>query len=57
MKKVWQSKTMIFNALVIAVVTFCKQMNIEIPDGATEGILALGNMVLRLITKESVTVK
>lgn len=57
MKKAWQSKTMLFNAIVAGIIAFCKAAGIEIPPGIAESVLALGNMVLRMITKEPVTLK
>lgn len=47
-----KSKTIQFNAIVAAVVGILRAYNVEIPAEVATGVLAIGNYILRLVTKQ-----
>lgn len=51
MKSYLKSKTLNFNILVPAIAMIAKGVGYEIPPDVVTGILALGNFILRFITK------
>ena len=53
-KKWWKSKMLNFNIWVPALTAFVTAMGFEIPEEVTIGILAIGNFILRFVTKEPV---
>jgi hypothetical protein len=55
--KLWKSKTLDFNVLVPAIYGFLSALGMEIPEDVMVGVLAIGNFILRLITKEPVSAK
>ena len=55
--KLWKSKTLDFNVLVPAIYGFLIAIGMEIPEDVMVGVLAIGNFILRLITKEPVSAK
>ena len=52
-----KSKTINFNALATAVVAILTSLGVEIPVEVVTGIFAIGNFILRLLTKEPVSAK
>ena len=55
--KLWKSKTLDFNVLVSAIYGFLIAIGMDIPEDVMVGVLAIGNFILRLITKEPVSAK
>ena len=55
--KLWKSKTLDFNVLVPAIYGFLIAIGMDIPEDVMIGVLAIGNFILRLITKEPVSAK
>lgn len=55
--KMFKSKTITFNALAAIVAIINVKYNIMIPDGVIEGVVVVGNFILRLITHESISDK
>lgn len=56
-KQLVKSKTVDFNVLVPAAIGIASAFGLTIPIEAATGILALGNIFLRLITKQSISEK
>ena len=56
-KKLFKSKTINFNALVPAIVALLAAFGVVVPTALVTAILVIGNMVLRMITKEAITDK
>lgn len=56
-KKLFKSKTINFNALVPAVIALLGATGISVPTELATAVLVIGNMVLRMITKEAITDK
>ncbi|MBC8508645.1 MAG: hypothetical protein H8D34_27620 [Chloroflexi bacterium] len=56
-KKLFKSKTINFNALVPAIVALLAAFGVAVPTALVTAILVIGNMVLRMITKEAITDK
>ena len=54
---IFKSKTIDFNVLVTAIYGFLKALGFDIPEDVMVGILAIGNFILRLITKEPISAK
>jgi len=57
MGKLFKSKTIDFNVLVTAIYAFLVSMGMDIPENVMVGVLAIGNFILRLITKEAISEK
>lgn len=57
MIKLLKSKTINFNLLIPAIVGLLTAFGITIPVPVITGILAIGNFILRLITKEAIVDK
>jgi len=55
--KLFKSKTIDFNVIVSALYGFCVALGMDIPEEVMVGILAIGNFILRLITKEPISAK
>ena len=55
--KLFKSKTIDFNVLVTAIYGFLKALGVEIPEEVMVGVLAIGNFILRLLTKEPISAK
>ena len=56
-KQVIKSKTVDFNAIVVALFAIAKGMGYEVPAEVITGVLAIGNFILRLITKGPISEK
>ncbi|MCK4718544.1 MAG: hypothetical protein KAT70_07730 [Thermoplasmata archaeon] len=55
--KVFKSKTVDFNLIVPALAGLAAAMGLEIPENVVVGIMAIGNFILRLITKGPISDK
>jgi len=55
--KLFKSKTIDFNILVPAIYAFLIAMGVDIPEDVMIGILAIGNFILRLVTKTPISEK
>ena len=51
-KQIFKSKTIDFNALVLAIFAILKAVDIEIPADLAAEIVAIVNIILRWITKK-----
>ena len=56
-KQLARSNTVKFNTLIPALFVFLKAFEIEVPADVVTGILAIGNFLLRLVTKEPISSK
>ena len=56
-KNVLQSKTVGFNVIVTAAISIASYFGLDIPTELATGIFAIGNFILRLVTKEAVNFK
>jgi len=56
-KQIVKSKTINFNALMVALMGVAAAMGYEIPSEVSNAILILGNVALRFITKEPLSAK
>ena len=54
---IFKSKTLDFNMIVPALAIMAKALGFEIPAEVVAGILAIGNFILRFITKEPMSAK
>ena len=52
-----KSKTINFNALATSVVAILTALGVVIPVEVVTGVFAIGNFILRLLTKEPVSAK
>ena len=57
MNKLFKSKTINFNLLVSVVIGLLSAFGLSVPVEVATGVLALGNFILRLITKEAIANK
>ena len=57
MNKLIKSKTLDFNVLVPAIYAFLIAMGVDIPENVMIGVLAIGNFILRLLTKAPISEK
>lgn len=55
--KLWKSKTLDFNVLVPAIYAFLIAIGMDIPENVMVGVLAIGNFVLRFLTKKPISEK
>ena len=55
--KIFKSKTIDFNILIPAIYAFLTTMGVDIPEEVMVGILAVGNFILRFITKKPLAEK
>jgi len=55
--QIFNSKTINFNALMVAIMVVVAAMGYEIPSEVSNAILILGNVILRFITKEPLSAK
>lgn len=53
-KSAWKSKTLVFNVVIPAIYTICIQLGLQIPEEVLSGVLAIGNFILRFLTKEPI---
>ena len=56
-KQLAKSKTIDFNVLVSALAGLAAALGFPVPAEVVAGILAVGNFILRLITKEPISAK
>lgn len=56
-KKLFRSKTIKFNTVVPAIGGLLMALGVEIPAEVATGVLAVGNFVLRLVTREPIVDK
>lgn len=56
-KQLVKSKTINFNALIAAIAAAATAIGFPIPTGYTEAVLIIGNVILRLVTKEAIADK
>lgn len=54
LKQAFKSKTIDFNLLIPAVSGVLRAVGVDLPPEAVVGVLAIGNIILRLFTKTSV---
>ena len=57
MPKIFKSKTIDFNILAPAIMGFIAAIGYPLPEPVMVGIMAVGNFILRLITKEPISAK
>ena len=55
--KLFKSKTIDFNILIPAIYVFLTTMGVDIPEDVMVGVLAIGNFILRLVTKKPIAEK
>jgi len=55
--KIFKSKTINFNTLIPAVAVMVKALGYEVPAEVWTVVLAIGNFVLRFVTKEPMSKK
>ncbi len=56
-KQLFKSKTINFNALVPAAVAILAAFGVAVPATLVTAILVIGNMLLRMLTKEAIADK
>lgn len=56
-KQMLKSKTLGFNGIVATVFTITEALGYHIPTEVTTGVFAVGNFILRLITKKPISEK
>jgi len=56
-KQLAKSKTINFNALIAAIAAASAALGYPLPPGYTEAALIIGNIILRLVTKEAISDK
>ena len=56
-KQLCKSKTLEFNVLIPAIYAFLIAIGIDIPEDVMVGVLAIGNFILRFITKKPLAEK
>jgi len=56
-KKLIKSKTININALVLAAIGIANALNVEIPQEAATGIVAIVNIILRFFTDSHLSEK
>ena len=55
--KLLKSKTLNFNVWIPIIATIVATIGIEVPAEVWAGVLAIGNFLLRLLTKEAIAEK
>lgn len=55
--KIFKSKTIDFNVLAAAIVAILAQAGVAVPVEVVTAVFAIGNFVLRLITKKPIAEK
>ena len=56
-KQLFKSQTLDFNILVPAIYAFLIAIGIDIPEDVMIGVLAIGNFILRFVTKKPLAEK
>ena len=54
---IFKSRTIDFNILIPAIYAFLKSMGVDIPEEVMVGVLAIGNFILRFVTKKPLVEK
>ena len=54
---IFKSKTIDFNILIPAIYAFLRSIGVDIPEEVMVGVLAIGNFILRFITKKPIAEK
>jgi len=55
--QIFKSKTLDFNTIVVALFALLTHLGIEVPAEVMTGVLAIGNYILRFITKKPLAEK